>query len=642
MTVIHERDGSRASLGPIIDTDNPSDQEHQKQSSTPPKLLVGTFALLLGSLLLSQNVLVAEVARDCVVELFKRMATNDTRDRAIGERDREMLERGLIEGVIIALARLGESPSEEKMQEPHPQGQEPEMEGDSNVQASSASSFELPTSLPIPYPSALQPEPPLQHLYTHCEASPWVPSASPAPSSISPSVTDPPHGGQEYPYVLSPPPSTMTASPSPLPNVPTDSAPGSLTSPPTSVHSESTGSTPSLSSTVNSASSSSELEFVLCSSSGSESTSHHPSIRRSSRSDSNAGDDDYDATIRSPDPSSPAAIDPRFAAALPEDEFNLRLPIPLLKSADPNALPARSDELHAHGLELSSLSTSLPAAASSVSPLESGRKAASAFPTPAGISATQLEPDTDTGSVMGAGIESIRMQRASTPAYSDDSGDVTPKIEKGDVLASEVAATAPDPAPPPTNVAPKDQHLSRTLSHFHDPRTISPSLPEFSRSDTLTSQRSRSASTSAITEASSRPRNAEPQIGSADVSLAAPIEPSSESDPTPITFPAAESSIPSAATAMSAPTPANAEVVGDEAAVGCVASMSLMAAVAASGYLPEYAKGMFVAEVARVGTDPIYWVRREAAYALGALAKVVDDEMLLEYLVGLRMIIVPS
>jgi len=96
------------------------------------------------------------------------------------------------------------------------------------------------------------------------------------------------------------------------------------------------------------------------------------------------------------------------------------------------------------------------------------------------------------------------------------------------------------------------------------------------------------------------------------------------------------------ATATSAPTPANAEVVGDEAAVGCVASMSLVAAVAASGYLPEYAKGMFVAEVARVGTDPIYWVRREAAYALGALAKVVDDEMLLEYLVGLRMIIVPS
>lgn len=59
-----------------------------------------------------------------------------------------------------------------------------------------------------------------------------------------------------------------------------------------------------------------------------------------------------------------------------------------------------------------------------------------------------------------------------------------------------------------------------------------------------------------------------------------------------------------------------------------------MAAVAASGYLPEDAKGMFVAEVARVGTDEIFWVRREAAYALGALAKVVDEEMLLDYLVS--------
>jgi serine/threonine-protein phosphatase 4 regulatory subunit 1 len=42
-----------------------------------------------------------------------------------------------------------------------------------------------------------------------------------------------------------------------------------------------------------------------------------------------------------------------------------------------------------------------------------------------------------------------------------------------------------------------------------------------------------------------------------------------------------------------------------------------------------------VAEVERVGRDPVYWVRREASFALGALAKVVPQEIVICSLVGL-------
>ena len=60
------------------------------------------------------------------------------------------------------------------------------------------------------------------------------------------------------------------------------------------------------------------------------------------------------------------------------------------------------------------------------------------------------------------------------------------------------------------------------------------------------------------------------------------------------------------------------------------------------GHLPESAKPLFVAEVSRVGSDPFYWVRREAAFALGALAKVVSRDVvvdaLVSYYVGVLMV----
>jgi serine/threonine-protein phosphatase 4 regulatory subunit 1 len=90
---------------------------------------------------------------------------------------------------------------------------------------------------------------------------------------------------------------------------------------------------------------------------------------------------------------------------------------------------------------------------------------------------------------------------------------------------------------------------------------------------------------------------------------------------------------------------------GEEATVGRVASMSVVAAIAANGKLsrrsysdemlriliatmPLHMQEVFVQEVVRVGFDSVYWVRREASFAIGALAKVVPLEMVTAYLVS--------
>ncbi|KAJ6547456.1 armadillo-type protein [Mycena capillaripes] len=74
---------------------------------------------------------------------------------------------------------------------------------------------------------------------------------------------------------------------------------------------------------------------------------------------------------------------------------------------------------------------------------------------------------------------------------------------------------------------------------------------------------------------------------------------------------------------------------GDQASVGRLSSMSLMAAVTANGALDDNTKQAFVREVERVSHDPVYWVRREASYALGALAKVVPEEVVVLSLIPL-------
>ncbi|KAL1755985.1 armadillo-type protein [Schizophyllum commune] len=73
----------------------------------------------------------------------------------------------------------------------------------------------------------------------------------------------------------------------------------------------------------------------------------------------------------------------------------------------------------------------------------------------------------------------------------------------------------------------------------------------------------------------------------------------------------------------------------EQAAFGRVSSMSLISAVSVSVKLSESAQQAFVTEVERVCRDPIYWVRREAAFAVGALAKVVPDEIVMSSLLPL-------
>ncbi|KAG1744480.1 hypothetical protein EDB19DRAFT_1906728 [Suillus lakei] len=71
---------------------------------------------------------------------------------------------------------------------------------------------------------------------------------------------------------------------------------------------------------------------------------------------------------------------------------------------------------------------------------------------------------------------------------------------------------------------------------------------------------------------------------------------------------------------------------GEQAAVGRLSSMSLIAAVVAGGTPRVETQRAFVREVERVGRDPIHWVRREASFVLGALAKVVLDELIISSL----------
>ncbi|KAH7889291.1 armadillo-type protein [Phlebopus sp. FC_14] len=70
----------------------------------------------------------------------------------------------------------------------------------------------------------------------------------------------------------------------------------------------------------------------------------------------------------------------------------------------------------------------------------------------------------------------------------------------------------------------------------------------------------------------------------------------------------------------------------EQAAVGRLSSMSLIAAATAGGSLRYDTQRVFVKEVERGGKDPIYWVRREASFALGALAKVVPEELVISSL----------
>ncbi|TFK29838.1 ARM repeat-containing protein [Coprinopsis marcescibilis] len=74
----------------------------------------------------------------------------------------------------------------------------------------------------------------------------------------------------------------------------------------------------------------------------------------------------------------------------------------------------------------------------------------------------------------------------------------------------------------------------------------------------------------------------------------------------------------------------------EQAAIGRLSSMSLMAAVTAAGSAEEDVQRAFVTELERIGRDSNYfYVRSEASLALGALAKVVPEELVLSSLLPL-------
>ncbi|KAK0240244.1 armadillo-type protein [Armillaria nabsnona] len=88
----------------------------------------------------------------------------------------------------------------------------------------------------------------------------------------------------------------------------------------------------------------------------------------------------------------------------------------------------------------------------------------------------------------------------------------------------------------------------------------------------------------------------------------------------------------------------NKESQEEQNAVKRLTSMSLMATVTSTGYVDKQAQNAFVKEVERVVMDPVYWVRRESSFVLGALAKVVPDEIVHSSLLPLleRLLVDPA
>ncbi|KZV88319.1 ARM repeat-containing protein [Exidia glandulosa HHB12029] len=78
-------------------------------------------------------------------------------------------------------------------------------------------------------------------------------------------------------------------------------------------------------------------------------------------------------------------------------------------------------------------------------------------------------------------------------------------------------------------------------------------------------------------------------------------------------------------------------ISSDDAAIGRLTSMGLIATITANATAPlaDEIRTVFVEEVSQLRDDPEFWVRREATFALGALAKVVPVEILVAHLLPL-------
>ncbi|KAF8900628.1 hypothetical protein CPB85DRAFT_1475179 [Mucidula mucida] len=89
------------------------------------------------------------------------------------------------------------------------------------------------------------------------------------------------------------------------------------------------------------------------------------------------------------------------------------------------------------------------------------------------------------------------------------------------------------------------------------------------------------------------------------------------------------------------PVEQDTQEVEEQAAVKCMASISLMAIVTSQGCIEPLSQIRFIQPIERFSADPIPWVRRKSSFAISALAKTVPDELvhmsllpLLENLMG--------
>ncbi|KZS99067.1 ARM repeat-containing protein [Sistotremastrum niveocremeum HHB9708] len=85
------------------------------------------------------------------------------------------------------------------------------------------------------------------------------------------------------------------------------------------------------------------------------------------------------------------------------------------------------------------------------------------------------------------------------------------------------------------------------------------------------------------------------------------------------------------------PSSSGVEEVNEQASLGRMSSMSIIASVVANDLvkLPLEIQDIFVSQVTRVAEDTVPWVRKECSFAVGALAKVVPPKMVRLFLLPL-------
>lgn len=253
---------------------------------------------------------------------------------------------------------------------------------------------------------------------------------------------------------------------------------------------------------------------------------------------------------------------------------------------------------------------------------------------------------------------SISTQSSLATTKGDSQQDV-PRIKLDSDSTSTASYNPYFPAVPPSSSSPSGSSPSGSSPSTSSPGTFSsPSSSPSGSSASSSARESPSTNGLHVTGASLNPRVSptwfeyqempyERVSGLAYGSLTQPPQgppphvSGSQPELRPTKFPSAVSGtatdVPQSSAGESASSsPMDEEDDSDEQnALGRLSSISLIAAVAASGCIDDETKNSFVQEVTRVVQDDIYWVRREASFALGALAKIIPKELVVSSLLPL-------